>query len=438
MRSSVEGIKRYLIRGGRPLKGEIEVRGAKNAVLPALSATLLGRGEYRLKNVPRVRDVFCMLQILEHLGARFSFEGSTLYLDTKTITRTDIPYELASQIRASILFLGALTASFGEARVPLPGGCAIGKRPVNFHEKGLAQLSAEITLDHGNIVTKAKRLKGAEIILDFPSVTATENLLMAGALAEGETIIKNAAREPEVVFLAEMLSRMGASIKGAGEDTIHIKGKKSLRPVKMEIIPDRIEAGTFLVLSALHPENEVVVKNFPEEYLEIPLLKLQEMGIKVERLGKGVYQARRRRGLKPLEITTAPYPGFPTDLQPLFAVLLTQAEGVSIIRENLFENRFLYALELNRLGANIKVEDRVALITGPTPLVGSPVKATDLRAGAALILGGLLAENTTTLYEVELVERGYEALPERLSSLGAIIEVVNPSSPTREEGWGGV
>jgi UDP-N-acetylglucosamine 1-carboxyvinyltransferase len=425
MRPDVEKQKRYLIKGGIPLSGEIEVKGAKNAVLPALSATLLARGEYRLKNVPRVRDVFCMLKILEHLGAKFSFEGSTLFLDTKSVNHTEIPYDLAREIRASILFLGALTASFGEARVPLPGGCAIGKRPVNFHEKGLMQLSAEIYLDHGNIVTKARKLKGAEIILDFPSVTATENLLMAASLAEGETIIKNAAREPEVVFLAEMLSRMGANIKGAGEDTIYIKGKRSLKPVKIEIIPDRIEAGTFLVLSALLPENKVIVKNLPEEYLETPLLKLQEMGVKVERLGKGIFRANRPQKLRPLEVVTAPYPGFPTDLQPIFAVLLTQAEGLSLIRENLFENRFLYALELNRLGANIKVEDRVALISGPTPLTGSPVKATDLRAGAALILAGLMAENTTTLYEVELVERGYEALPERLASLGAKIEVLS-------------
>lgn len=425
MRPDMEKKKRYLIKGGIPLKGEIGVRGAKNAVLPALSATLLAKGEYWLKNVPRVRDVFCMLQILEHLGAKFSFEGSSLYLDTKNVHRVDIPYDLSKEIRASILFLGALTASFGEAKVPLPGGCAIGKRPVNFHEKGLAQLSAEISLDHGNIVTKARKLKGAEIILDFPSVTATENLLMAASLAEGETVIKNAAREPEVVFLAEMLSRMGASIKGAGEDTIYIKGKRSLKPVKIEIIPDRIEAGTFLVLSALLPENEVVVKNLPEEYLETPILKLHEIGVKVERLGKGVLRAKRQKTLKPIEIVTAPYPGFPTDLQPLFAVLLTQAEGLSIVRENLFENRFLYALELNRLGANIKVEDRVAFISGPTPLVGSPVKATDLRAGAALILAGLLAENSTTLYEVELIERGYEALPERLTSLGAKIEVLS-------------
>ncbi|MFN3921174.1 MAG: UDP-N-acetylglucosamine 1-carboxyvinyltransferase [Caldimicrobium sp.] len=418
----MEEKKHYIIRGGKPLKGKIKVRGAKNAVLPALACTLLARGEYVFKNVPNVRDVLCMLKILEHLGATYSFKESTIKINTSNIRTTQIPYELASQIRASILFLGPLVASFGEAVVPLPGGCAIGKRPVNFHEKGLSLLSAEITLDHGNLVAKAKKLKGTEIMLDFPSVTATENLLMAASLAEGESVIKNAAKEPEVVFLAEMLTKMGAEIKGAGEDTIYIKGKKRLKPVKMEIIPDRIEGGTFLILSALFPENEVIVENLPINYLETPLLKLKEMGVRVEKVSNSVFMAKREK-IKPIEIITAPYPGFATDLQPLFCVLLTQAEGISLIKENLFENRFLYALELNRLGAKITIEEKTAIITGPTPLTGSPVKATDLRGGAALVLAGLLAENTTTIYNAELIERGYEDLPKRIKSLGGDIEV---------------
>ncbi|MFN3406963.1 MAG: UDP-N-acetylglucosamine 1-carboxyvinyltransferase [Caldimicrobium sp.] len=415
--------KKYLIKGGKPLKGEIEVKGAKNAVLPALACTLLARGDFLFKKVPRVKDVFCMLKILGHLGAKYTFKGSTLEINTSNIKVTEIPYELASQIRASILFLGPLVAAFGEAKVPLPGGCAIGKRPVNFHEKGLSLLSAEITLDHGNLVAKATKLKGTDIVLDFPSVTATENLLMAASLAEGETVIKNAAQEPEIVFLAEMLNKMGAEIKGAGEKTIYIKGKKKLKPVKMEIIPDRIEAGTFLILSSLHPENEVVVKNLPLNFLETPILKLQEMGIKIERVDKDSYIAKRGVTLSPVEIATAPYPGFATDLQPLFCVLMTQAEGISFIKESLFENRFLYAFELNRLGAKITVEDRTAIIKGPTPLTGSPVKATDLRGGAALVLAGLIAENTTTIYEADLIERGYEALPERIKALGGEIEI---------------
>ncbi|MFN4196510.1 MAG: UDP-N-acetylglucosamine 1-carboxyvinyltransferase [Caldimicrobium sp.] len=419
-----EGKKKYLIKGGRPLKGVIEVKGAKNAVLPALACTLLARGDFLFTNVPRVKDVFCMLKILEHLGAKYVFKGSTLEINTSNIKRTEIPYELASQMRASILFLGPLVTAFGEAKVPLPGGCAIGKRPVNFHEKGLSLLSAEITLDHGNLVAKATKLKGTNIVLDFPSVTATENLLMAASLAEGETVIKNAAREPEIVFLAEMLNKMGAEIKGAGGNTIYIKGKKKLKPVKMEIIPDRIEAGTFLILSALHPENEVVVKNLPINFLEAPILKLQEMGVKIVRVDKDSFQAKRGDKLYPVEIVTAPYPGFATDLQPLFCVLMSQAEGISFIKENLFENRFLYAFELNRLGAKITVEERTAIITGPTPLTGSPVKATDLRGGAALVLAGLIAENTTTIYEADLIERGYEALPERIKALGGQIDTL--------------
>jgi UDP-N-acetylglucosamine 1-carboxyvinyltransferase len=415
--------RKYIVKGGRPLKGEISVKGAKNAVLPAISATLLAPGVYEFKNVPLVRDVFCMLNILSHLGASWKVDEDTLYVDTEGIHRVDIPYELASQIRASILFLGALTARFGEAVVPLPGGCQIGKRPVNFHQAGLEKLSAEITLDHGNLVAKAKRLKGAEIVLDFPSVTATENLMMAASLAEGETVIKNAAREPEVVFLAELLQRMGVEVKGAGTETIIIKGRKRLKPAKIKIIPDRIEAGTFLILASLHPDNEITIKNFPFEYLETPLLKFQEMGGVLERKGKDVAKVYPQRSYRPIEISTSPYPGFPTDLQPMFAVALTQAEGLSIIRENLFENRFLYAFELNRLSANIRVEGQTAFIQGKTRLVGSPVKATDLRAGAALLIAGLIAENTTTIYRAELIERGYEKLPERLKELSAEIEV---------------
>lgn len=416
--------RKYVIKGGFPLRGEIEVKGAKNAVLPALACTLLAKGNFVFKNVPRVRDVFCMLNILEHLGAKTNFEGSTLQIDTSGINRCDIPYELASQIRASILFLGPLTTAYGEAIIPRPGGCNIGKRPTDIHEKGLIQLSAELEFKHGNIIAKAKRLQGAELFLDFPSVTGTENLLMAACLAEGETVIKNAAKEPEVVFLAEMLSKMGAEIKGAGTDTIYIKGKKKLKPVKVEIIPDRIEGGTFLILSSLFPENEVVIKNLPIEYLETPIVKLREMGVEVKKVDKKTFTAVRINKIFPTEISTAPYPGFPTDLQPLFAVLLTQAEGTSLIKENLFENRFQYVFELNRLGARINVEDRVAVITGPTSFSGSPVKATDLRAGAALLLAGLLAENTTTLYRVELIERGYEDLPGRIKALGGQIEVI--------------
>ena len=420
--------RKYVIRGKKPLKGEIEVSGAKNASLPAICATLLAPGIYKLKKVPKVRDVFCMLRIMEHLGAVYKFEKDYLKIDTTGINTASVPYELASQIRASILFLGALVGAFKEAEVPLPGGCAIGKRPVDFHIRGLSQLGAEIKLDKGNLIVKAKKLKGTEIVLDFPSVTATENLMMAGCFAEGETIIKNAAKEPEVVFLGEMLKKMGANIKGYGEDTIYIKGKKKLKSINIKIIPDRIEAGTYLVLGALMEENEVVVKNVEEEHLETPIIKLEEMGITLEKVDKNSFLVKRGKSIFPVNVMTAPYPGFPTDLQPFFAVLLTQAEGISFVTENIFENRFLYVFELNRMGADIKVEEKTAIIKGPTPLTGSPVKATDLRAGAALVLAGLCAENTTTVYNIELIERGYENFVEKLSGVGADIKVTESES----------
>ncbi len=420
--------KKYVIRGKIPLKGKIEVSGAKNAALPAICATLLAPGTYKLKKVPKVRDVFNILKIMEHLGAKYKFKNDYLEINTSNVNLNSVPYELASQMRASILFLGALTGIFKEAQVPLPGGCAIGKRPVDFHIKGLSQFGAEISLEKGNIVVKTKALKGDIIVLDFPSVTATENLMMVGSLAEGETIIKNAAKEPEVVFLGEMLKKMGADIKGLGEDTIYIKGKKKLEPIEIEVIPDRIEAGTFLILAALNEENEIIIKNIKKSHLETPILKLQEIGIILEELDKDVVKVKREGELKPTKIVTAPYPGFPTDLQPIFAVLLTQANGISFITENLFENRFLYIFELNRMGAGIKVEDKTAIINGPIFLSGSPVKATDLRAGAALVLAGLIAENTTTVYNIKLIERGYENLVEKLSALGADIKVVEDES----------
>ncbi len=412
----------YEIKGGKPLRGEVKISGAKNAALPAIAATLLARGVFELESVPKVRDVFCMLEILKHLGGKYKFEDHTLFVDTTSLRDTVVPYELASKIRASILFMGALIGAFKEGKVPLPGGCKIGKRPVDFHINGLSRMGAEISLDHGNLVLKAKKLRGSELVLDFPSVTATENLMMAAALAEGETLIKGAAREPEVVFLGEMLKNMGAEVKWISEDTICIKGRRSLSPCKINIIPDRIEAGTFLVLGALNRENQIFLKNLPLEYLETPLLKLKEIGVKLKKQGD-VFLVKRKKELSPVSIITQPYPGFPTDLQPIFAVLLLQAKGISKITETLFENRFLYVYELNRMGAGIELEERSILIKGPVTLVGSPVKATDLRAGAALILAALSAENTTQIYEIHLIERGYENLVEKLKALGADISV---------------
>ena len=416
----MEKVKVYKIEGGYPLKGEVKISGAKNAALPAICATLLGKGEFELKNVPQVKDVFWMLEIIKYLGGKYEFKKNTLLIDTSSINRTDVPYHLASKMRASVLFMGALLGAFKEGEVPLPGGCKIGKRPINFHIKGLSKLGAKIQLDHGNLLLKALKLKGTELILDFPSVTATENFMMAASLSEGETIIRNAAREPEVVFLGKMLKKMGADIKWIAPDTILIKGKKKLNPCSIEIIPDRIEGGTFLVLASLNIENEIYIKNFPSNYLELPLNKLKEIGVQV--INKGEYiSVKRRKKLNPVDIITQPYPGFPTDLQPIFAVLLLQANGISKITETLFENRFLYIYELNRLGAGIDIEEKSILIKGPKKLVGSPVKATDLRAGAALVLAGLIAQNTTYVYEVHIIERGYERLVEKLKNIGAQI-----------------
>ncbi len=421
--------RRYVIEGGNRLEGEIEVSGAKNAVLPALSATVLARGVYKFKKVPKVRDVFCMLEILKHLGAKYEFKKNYLLVDTTNIQEVNVPYELASKIRASILFLGPACAVFKEALIPFPGGCIIGKRPVDFHLNGLKKLGAEIIVEKGNIIARGGNLKGSEIILDFPSVTATENLMMAGVLADGETVIKNVAKEPEVVFLGKMLKKMGAEIKGVGTDKIYIKGKKELKPVSIEIIPDRIEAGTFLALAGLRRGNEIIIKNFCKDFLEIPLLKLEEIGLKIESLNKRKVLVKRKGSLNNTRILTAPYPGFPTDLQPIFTTLLTQAKGLSFITENLFENRFLYVAELNRMGANIKVEGTVAVVSGPTKLTGSPVRAPDLRAGAALVLAGLCAEDTTIIYNVEQIERGYENLIQKLSGIGARIRMEESNFP---------
>ncbi len=416
----MEKLRYYEIKGGYPLEGEVTVSGAKNAALPAIAATVIVGGEYFLKKVPRVKDVFCMLKIVEYLGGRWSFEKDGLYVDTRELNKEDVPYELASQIRASILFLGALVSRFRRAVVPLPGGCKIGKRPVNFHIDGLKKLGAKIVLSHGNLITTAKRLKPTELVLDFPSVTTTENLLFAASRIEGEVILKNVAQEPEVKFTCEMLKKMGCEIKWLGDNTIVIHGKKNLNSCEIEIIPDRIEAGTFLVLASLSKEFNVGIKNFPINFLETPLLKLKEIGINVDIKGR-VLRIKRKRELKPVNIITQPYPGFPTDLQPFFTVLLTQAKGESKIKETLFENRFLYVYELNRMGAGIEVEDSTARILGVKRLVGSPVKATDLRAGAALTIAGLIAENTTKVYNIELIERGYETFIEKLKALGARI-----------------
>ncbi|NPA49233.1 MAG: UDP-N-acetylglucosamine 1-carboxyvinyltransferase [Thermodesulfobacteria bacterium] len=409
------------IEGGHKLKGEVVISGAKNAALPALAATILAPGEYRFSNVPWLIDVQTMLDLLCRLGAQYETTNTALLLDTSQAKDTVAPYDIVSRMRASVLVLGPLLARYGRARVALPGGCPIGKRPIDFHLKGLELMGAKIHQDHGYVMAKAPRrgLSGAEIIFDFPSVTATENLMMAATLARGRTIIRNAAKEPEIVALGEMLLKMGAKIEGLGTETLFIEGVKELSPTEVSIIPDRIEAGTYLMAPGI-TGGEVIVKNTNPSHLETVIATLREIGLEIEVQGDTIF-SHRGRNLKPVKVRTAPYPGFPTDLQAQVMALLSTVKGTSVIIENVFENRFLHVEELRRLGAAITVEGRVAVIQGVKKLQAAPVKATDLRASASLVLAALGAEGVTEISEIHHLKRGYEALAEKFNKLGAKI-----------------
>jgi len=412
----------FEIEGGFPVSGEIKISGAKNAVLPALAATLLSPRVYRFTNAPRVSDLCTMLELLSHLGAKWWEEGQTLIVDTSGVTEFEAPYDLVRLMRASMLVLGPLVARFGKARVSLPGGCPIGKRPVDLHLRGLERLGARIEISHGYILAFAEKgLSGTEIVLDIPSVTATENLMMAAALAKGRTEIRNAAREPEVVFLGEMLLEMGARIEGLGTERIVIYGRDDLSPPPSEvrIIPDRIETGTYLVLPGL-AGGELVLSDTDVSFLEAPLEKLREAGLEIETESHRIF-VRGSRRICPLKVVTAPYPGFPTDLQAQIMVLMTRAKGVSLITENLFENRFQHVFELRRMGAEIEVDGRTAVVKGPVRLQGAEVEASDLRASACLVLAALAAEGVSRVYGLEHLDRGYERMAEKLSSVGARI-----------------
>ncbi len=408
------------IEGGHKLSGEIKISGAKNAALPALAATILAPGEFLFKNMPWLLDVSTMLELLCRLGAHYDSLDDTLSVDTSVLEHYEASYELVTRMRASILVLGPLLARKGKARVALPGGCDIGKRPVNFHLKGLAALGAKYSLEKGYINVKApRRLRGAEIIFDFPSVTATENIMMAAVLARGKTIIGNAAREPEVVFLGEMLNLMGAKIKGLGTENIVIEGVKELSPVEITIIPDRIEAGTYLMAPGL-AGGELILTHVNPHHLSTVIAKLREIGLEIEEDGDKL-RSRRKRSLKPTTVRTAPYPGFPTDLQAQIMALLSKASGTSVIVETVFENRFKHAEELRRMGADIVLEGQVAVVRGVKKLQAAPVKATDLRASASLVLAGLGADGVTEIAQINHLKRGYEALTEKLSKVGAKI-----------------
>jgi len=410
----------YIIDGGYPLSGIIEISGAKNAALKLMAASLLTNQEVILENVPLIEDVFTMSEALKSLGAEVEIGQNKLRIRAKELTNCTAPYTLVSKMRASILVMGPLLARLGSSKAAMPGGCKIGLRRIDFHIKGLEALGAQISLKHGYIDAKVSRLRGSQIRLDFPSVGATENLLMAAVLAQGETVIKNAAREPELVDLADFLNSLGAKIKGAGTPTIVIEGVKKLRGGKYRVIADRIEAGTFLVAGALAGEN-LKISGFKPESLPVTLDKLRETGAAL-RLSEDGVSISRAKPIKPCNLVTLPYPGFPTDLQGPFMALLSKASGQSVITENVFEGRFLLAQELAKMGAKIKINGHRALIRGVDKLSGQVLEAPDLRGGAALVLAGLAAEGTTKVQSISHIDRGYEKFEQKLNSAGAQIQ----------------
>ncbi len=403
------------------LKGKVRISGAKNAVLPAIAASLLTKDKIRLKNIPLVEDVHTILTLMKELGANYNIKKNSLSIQVKKIQSEQASYELVQAMRASILVLGPLLARYGKAIVALPGGCAIGSRPIDLHIHGLEKLGARIILEHGYIQAEANKLHGAEIEFEKKTVGGTENLIMAACLALGETVLKNCAREPEISNLCDLLIKMGAKIDGIGEETIRIKGVRELGGATHEIIPDRIEAGTFLVASAL-TRGDIVLTNVKPDHLDTVIERLKYSGTQIEKLNNHSLRAKGSEEIRPQDITTSPYPGFPTDMQAQFIVMMTQASGTSIITETIFDRRFSHINELLRLGANIEVSGDKAVVKGKTPLSGAETIASDLRASASLVLAGLIANGETVVTEVEHLDRGYEKLESKLKSLGAKIE----------------
>ncbi|MBP1767080.1 MAG: murA [Candidatus Aminicenantes bacterium] len=403
------------------LRGKVRVSGSKNAVLPAIVASLLTEEPLRLRNIPRVKDVFTTLTLMEELGANSELKEDTLSIRSKKIISPEASYELVRSMRASILVLGPLLARYGKAIVALPGGCAIGSRPIDLHIAGMQKLGATITLEHGYITAEASRLSGADIQFEKKTVGGTENLLMAATLAQGESVLRNCAREPEVISLAELLVKMGARIDGIGEEIMRIRGVKELGGADHPIIPDRIEAGTFLVAGAL-AQGDIVLENVEPGHLTAIVEKLRVSGAAIEKIDDLTLRVIGSPEIKPQDITTSPYPGFPTDMQAQFMVLMTQAAGTSIITETIFDRRFSHVNELLRLGASIEVNGDKAVVKGKTPLSGAEVMATDLRASASLILAGLIARGETVINDVEHLDRGYEKIEDKLRGLGAFIE----------------
>jgi UDP-N-acetylglucosamine 1-carboxyvinyltransferase len=415
---------KLLIHGGTPLRGQIMLSGSKNASLPIMMASVLTDEPIVLHNVPRLRDVWTSLALLERLGVPSRWlDDHAVEIHAATIASHEAPYDLVKTMRASFLILGPLLARTGRARVSTPGGCAIGARPVNLHISGIRALGAKIQLRHGYVEARAEKLTGARIWLDAPSVGATENIMMAAVRARGRTLIENAAREPEVQDLANVLNSMGARINGAGSHVIEIEGVDRLHGTEHHVIPDRIEAGSLMIAAAI-TGGDVLIGAAPLEHMDAVIAKLHEAGVSVTPVEGGVHASRNGR-LKPVEFRTLPYPGFPTDLQAQMMALLSQADGTSVVAETIFENRFMHAQELMRMGADIVMKGSTAIVRGPAKLSGAPVMATDLRASMSLVLAGLAAENTTELSRVYHLDRGYEALDRKLNALGARIERVS-------------
>ncbi len=412
---------RLIVRGNGALDGEVRISGAKNATLPVLAATLLADSPVRVGNVPHLHDVTTTIELLGRMGVQVTLgDRMAVEVDPRTINSFAAPYDLVKTMRASILVLGPLLARHGEAEVSLPGGCAIGSRPVDLHIEGLRAMGAEINVDNGYIIARAGRLQGAHIVLDTVTVTGTENLMMAACLADGETVIENAAREPEVVDLANFLIAMGARIRGAGTDTLTIQGVRRLHGCEYDVLPDRIETGTYLVAAAI-TQGHVVVRNSCPQTLDAVLQKLREAGAKLRVENNVIELDMRGQRPRAVDIRTAPYPGFPTDMQAQFMAMNLVAEGVSTIAETVFENRFMHVQEMQRMGAKIRVEGNVAVVTGVEHLNGAPVMATDLRASASLVLAGLVAEGETFVDRIYHIDRGYECIEEKLGQLGASI-----------------
>ncbi len=426
-------MEKFVIRGGNPLLGTVRISGAKNAALPCMAAALLTEERVILENIPQVRDIETTRRLLAAMGAEVELGyGRAHHRTTICCARLEKPeaaYELVKTMRASTLVLGALVARCGIARVSLPGGCAIGARPIDLHIKGLERLGATITQEHGYVVARAERLKGGHVVFDKITVTGTEDLLMAATLADGETLMENCAREPEVADLAALLVKMGAQIEGAGTSTIRVRGVERLCGARHRIIPDRIEAGTFAVAAAL-TGGDVIVAGCDPRHLTAVQQKLEEAGVTVRQNGDSV-RVTGNAPFKPADVNTEEYPGFATDMQAQYMALATQAEGTSIITENIFENRFMHALELVRMGANIKIEGRRAVVRGKTPLSAAAVQASDLRASASLVLAALVADGETIIDRVYHIDRGYERIEEKLRGLGAEIKRIGELFPKR-------